>query len=160
MLRISKMTDYGTVVLTRMARDPGARFSAQELAADTHVAAPTVAKLLKVFVRAGLLDSRRGARGGYALARAPERISAVEIIDAIEGPVAITECASGHSHCSIEHDCSVGHNWQRINAGIRRALHDVTLADFVKPMTVPLMDLRKQPRGSDAMHREWPRQDK
>lgn len=147
MLRISKMTDYGTVVLTRMARQPTRRYSAQELADATGIGAPTVAKLLKIFVRAGLLDSRRGAQGGYALARNPDAISAVAIIDAVEGPVALTECATGHSHCSIEHECSVGDNWQRINTGIRRALEDVTLADFVKPITVPLMDFRGRPHG-------------
>ena len=154
------MTDYGTVVLTRMAQQPTRRYSAQELADATRIGAPTVAKLLKIFVRAGLLDRRRGAQGGYALARDPAEISAVAIIDAVEGPVALTECATGDSHCSIEHDCSVGHNWQRINVGIRRALEDVTLADFVKPISVPLLDLRKQPRGSDAMHREQPQREK
>jgi FeS assembly SUF system regulator len=144
MLRLSKMTDYGTVVLTRMAREPGRLFSAQELAEYTHVAQPTVAKLLKALVRAGVLESQRGARGGYTLARPPESISAVDIIDAIEGPVALTECASGHSNCSIEQDCSVGHNWQRINLGIRRALEGVTLAELARPMAVPLIDLRAQ----------------
>lgn len=153
------MTDYGTVVLTRMAQEPARRYSAQELADATQVAAPTVAKLLKAFVRAGLLDSRRGAHGGYALDREPAAISAVAIIDAIEGPIALTECASGHSHCSIEHDCSVGHNWQRINAGIRRALEEVTLADFVKPMAVPLMDFRTFNRGSASAKRDLSKQD-
>src|SRR5688572_12038224 len=126
MLRMSKLTDYGTVVLAHMARAPAQRFTAAELAERTGLAAPTVAKLLKALNRAGLLDSTRGAHGGYALARAPEQISAVEIIDAIEGPVALTECATGHSTCTIQADCSVGSNWQHINTGIRRALENVS----------------------------------
>lgn len=158
MLRISKLTDYGTVLLTCMARQPAQRFSAQELAEHTQVAAPTVAKLLKALVRAGLLASQRGSHGGYTLARTPDRISAVDIIDAIEGPVALTECATEHSNCSIEADCAVGHNWQRINAGIRRALEGVTLADFTRPMTVPIIDMREQNREqnrkSGAMRRD------
>lgn len=144
MLRMSKLTDYGTVILAEMARMPARRFSAQELADRTRVTAPTVAKILKAFTRAGLLDSRRGAHGGYLLARAPEVISAVEIIDAIEGPVALTECASEDGACSIELGCSVGHNWQNINLGIRRALEGISLAQLVRPMAVPIVDMRKR----------------
>jgi FeS assembly SUF system regulator len=144
MLRMSKLTDYGTVVLAQMARAPERRFTAPELAEATGVAAPTVSKLLKALNRAGLLDSTRGAHGGYALARPPERISAVEIIDAIEGPVALTECATGHSNCTIQADCSVGGNWQQINTGIRRALEQVSLAELTRPMAIPLLDLRQR----------------
>ncbi len=147
MLRMSKLTDYGTVVLAEMARDPQRRFSAQELADRTHIASPTVAKILKAFSRADILDSHRGAQGGYTLAREPDRISAVEIIDAIEGPVALTECASGEGSCSIEAGCSVGHNWQNINIGIRNALQGITLAQLVRPMTVPLIDFRQRMRS-------------
>lgn len=146
MLRMSKLTDYGTVLLTYMAREPERLFSAQELAERTRLAPPTVAKLLKALGRAGLLDSQRGAHGGYTLARPPAEISAVDIIDAIEGPVALTECATGHSTCSIEAACAVGHNWQRINAGIRNALQAVTLAELTRPMAVPLVDLRARVR--------------
>ncbi|MEX1273361.1 MAG: SUF system Fe-S cluster assembly regulator [Gammaproteobacteria bacterium] len=141
---MSKLTDYGTVVLAQMARTPDKRFTAPELAELTSVAAPTVAKLLKALGRAGLLDSLRGAHGGYSLARPPERISAVDIIDAIEGPVALTECSTGHSNCTIQADCSVGSNWQQINIGIRRALEGVSLAELARPMTIPLLDLRKR----------------
>lgn len=141
---MSKLTDYGTVVLAQMARAPDRQFTAPELAELTGVAAPTVAKLLKALGRAGLLDSQRGAHGGYSLARPPEEISAVEIIDAIEGPVALTECATGHSNCTIQADCSVGSNWQQINTGIRRALENVSLAELTRPMPIPILDLRKR----------------
>ncbi|MFI4968478.1 MAG: Rrf2 family transcriptional regulator, partial [Gammaproteobacteria bacterium] len=83
MLRLSKLTDYGTVVLAEMARDPARLHSAAELATTLHLAPPTVAKLLKQFTRGGLIKSQRGAKGGYTLARPAEDISAVQIIDAI-----------------------------------------------------------------------------
>jgi|SRR5690606_25782834 len=133
MLRLSKLTDYGTVVLAHMAMRPDATHSAAELAAQTRVGLATVSKLLKQFNRGGLLVSVRGAHGGYSLARSPEDISAVDIIDAIEGPVALTECSSDHSQCGLETVCGVGHNWQRINLTIREALRGVTLAQLIKP---------------------------
>jgi FeS assembly SUF system regulator len=139
---MSKLTDYGTVLLTQMAREPDRLFSSQELADKTQIASPTVAKLLKALTKAKLLESKRGAHGGYSLARPPEDISAVDIIDAIEGPVALTECATGAGNCDIEAACSVGHNWQRINTGIRAALKAVTLAQLTRPMAVPIIDMR------------------
>ena len=138
MLRLSKLTDYGTVVLAHMARKPAVVYAAADVATATHVAPPTVSKLLKCFARAGLVTSYRGARGGYTLARAPELITAVQIIDAVEGPVAITQCSMDHSRCSIEPVCGVGHNWQRISLTIRDALKTVTLAQLARP-AAPLM---------------------
>lgn len=137
MLRLSKLTDYGTVVLAGMAREPQRLHTAAELAAGLHLAVPTVSKLLKQFAKAGLVSSQRGARGGYALARPAEEISAVAIIDAIEGPVAITQCSMGHSRCGIEAVCGIGHNWQRISLAIREALRGVTLAQLARPVALP-----------------------
>jgi len=144
MLRVSRLTDYATVVLSRMAREPETVYTAADLAEQTHLTRPTVSKLLKQFVRGGLLTSYRGAHGGYVLARAPERISAAEIIDTVEGPMAMTECSLDDRHCELEDVCNVGHHWQRINEAIRSALQEVTLADLAAPKTVPLqrMDLR------------------
>ncbi|MGH8372719.1 MAG: SUF system Fe-S cluster assembly regulator [Gammaproteobacteria bacterium] len=133
MLRLSKLTDYGTVVLAYMAGQPGAVHAAADVAAATRVGLPTVSKLLKIFTRAGLVTSFRGAHGGYTLTRAPDAITAIEIIDAIEGPVAITQCSLDHSHCGIESVCGVGHNWQRISLVIREALKTVTLAQLTRP---------------------------
>ena len=131
MLRISKLTDYGTVVLAHLASRPGV-VSAADVAAGTGVALPTVSKLLKALGRAGLVRSTRGANGGYELARAPREISAAEVIDALEGPVSITECSSDESHCEHEDVCNVGGAWQRINVAIRRALDDVSLEDLLR----------------------------
>jgi FeS assembly SUF system regulator len=129
MLRMSKLTDYGTMVLAQLAAN-GARLStAAEVADATRLGQPTVSKLLKSLAHAGLVVSTRGVQGGYALARAADAISAAEIIDALEGPVAITECSSGVG-CDLESFCRVGMAWQRINQSIRKALDGVTLADL------------------------------
>ncbi len=130
MLRISKLTDYGTVVLACLAATPEQRLTATEVAERTRLGLPTVGKLLKSFHRAGLLTSTRGMRGGYQLARPATRISAAAIIDAIEGPVAITECSGNHSACDIETSCRTGGAWQRINTAIRRSLDEITLAQL------------------------------
>ena len=130
MLRISKLTDYGTVILACFCAAPEQRQTAGEVAARTRLGLPTVSKLLKSFHRAGIVTSTRGARGGYQLARPAAHISAAEIIDAIEGPVAITECSGHHSACDIENVCRTGGAWQRINGAIRRSLEEITLAQL------------------------------
>jgi FeS assembly SUF system regulator len=144
MLRMSKLTDYGTMVLAQLAANQSGLSTAGQVADATHLGQPTVSKLLKSLVHAGLVVSTRGVQGGYALARAAESISAAEIIDALEGPVAITECSSLARGCDLESYCRVGMAWQRINRSIRKALEDVTLADLQhlrEPL--PLPDLRE-----------------
>ena len=133
MFRISRLTDYGTVILVYLAEQGGRLCPANEVAAGTHVAAPTVQKLLKVLARAGLVESFRGADGGYRLSRSPRQINAAQILDALEGPVAITECSTEESHCELEAMCHVGSAWQRINNALRVALEDVSLADLGRP---------------------------
>lgn len=130
MLRISKLTDYGTMVLACLASRPDERHTATAVADHTRLGLPTVSKLLKSFHRAGLVTSVRGAHGGYQLARAATRISAAEIIDAIEGPVAITECSGHHSACELETVCNTGSAWQRVNEAIRRSLDELSLAQL------------------------------
>jgi FeS assembly SUF system regulator len=130
MLRISKLTDYATVILGRLAAEPARRFTAGQLALATHLAAPTVSKLLKQLHRRGLVNSTRGLHGGYLLARPPIEINAAQILDALEGPVALTECASSDSHCCIESSCLVGRAWQRVNLAIRRSLQEITLLEL------------------------------
>jgi FeS assembly SUF system regulator len=127
MLRMGKMTDYATVVLASLAQDFGQHHAAAELAERTRLGRPTVSKVLKGLQRAGMVISSRGAQGGYRLARRPEEITAAQILDVFEGPIAITECSGAASQCGIERLCRVGTAWQRVNAAIRRALEDVTL---------------------------------
>jgi len=131
-LRISKLTDYGTVVLAHLAGASGAVCSAAEVSDTTGIAVPTVSKLLKSLARAGLVTSTRGTNGGYQLARPAHEISAASVIDALEGPVSITECSASDSHCDYESVCNVGNAWQRINVAIRRALEDINLTDLTR----------------------------
>ena len=130
MLRISRLTDYATVLLATLASEPQRVQTAVSLAEQTRIAAPTVSKLLKQLQRAGLVTSTRGLHGGYQLARPAAEISAAGILDALEGPVALTDCSAGHGQCEIEQNCRVGRVWQRLNLAIRRALYDVSLAQL------------------------------
>jgi FeS assembly SUF system regulator len=130
MLRISRLTDYATVLLAALASEPQRLRTAAALAEQTRIAAPTVSKLMKQLHRAGLVTSIRGLHGGYQLARPAAQISAAAILDALEGPVALTDCAAGHGNCEIEENCRVGRVWQRLNLAIRRALYDVSLAQL------------------------------
>lgn len=134
MLKLSKLTDYGTVVMTALARAPEKVSNASGLATQTQISTPTVRKLLKRLVRAGLLESTRGASGGYRLIRAPEDISMADVIAALEGPIGLTECARHEGQCDIETNCRLRANWQVINQAVRGALDSVSLADMVSPL--------------------------
>ncbi|MBN8442274.1 MAG: SUF system Fe-S cluster assembly regulator [Thauera sp.] len=137
MLRISKLTDYGTLVLTHMASFPDRLFSATDLAAIVGLGAPTVSKVLKSLGRHDLVRSVRGLHGGYALSRPPAQISVAQIVDALEEqPFGLTECSASAGTCDFESDCRIRANWQRINGVVRRALEDVSLADMVSPLPV------------------------
>jgi FeS assembly SUF system regulator len=129
MLRISRLTDYATVILAVLAAEPRVH-TATALAARTRIAAPTASKLLKQLLHAGLVTSSRGLHGGYKLARPAHEISAAAILDALEGRLALTDCSAGHGHCGLEGTCSVGRGWQRLNLAIRRSLADVSLAQL------------------------------
>ncbi|MBK7250478.1 MAG: SUF system Fe-S cluster assembly regulator [Gammaproteobacteria bacterium] len=130
MLRISKLTDYATVILANLAQEPQRVHTAAAIAARTRVAAPTVSKVLKQLQRAGLVTSTRGLHGGYQLARPAAEISAASILDALEGPLALTDCSVGRGRCDIEGSCHVGDAWQQVNFAIRRALYEVSLAQL------------------------------
>lgn len=133
MLRVTKLTDYATVVLTVLAARPDAVLSASELAEQAGLEAPTVAKVLKPLAAAGLVEGFRGANGGYRLARPAAAISLVEIVEAMEGPLAMTECSIHAGQCGIEHSCGVRANWRRINDVVAEALGSVTLAQMLQP---------------------------
>ena len=130
MLRMSKLTDYATVILAHLSRSEDELHTAADVAARTGIALPTASKLLKQLARAGLVTSVRGAQGGYQLGRPAEDISAADVIDALEGPVAITACSSAEVQCELESVCRVSSAWQRINSAIRLALKDVSLAQL------------------------------
>ena len=145
MLKISRMTDYGTMILGYLAGREHL-CSASEVALGTRVALPTVQKLLKHLARGGLVHSARGADGGYSLARAPRDITAAEVLDTLEGPLALTECSTAVGHCEYETRCQVGGAWQKINHSIRVALEEVSLADLCRPPEeFPLANLQRTP---------------
>src|SRR4051794_5397299 len=133
MIRITKQTDYGIVLLTHLAAHAERQYAAPELAAEARLPLPMVSKILKLLARDGLLASHRGVKGGYSLARPAEEISMAEIIAALEGPIAITECISVESDCSHEALCPVSANWRRINQAVRTALEGVSLAEMARP---------------------------
>jgi FeS assembly SUF system regulator len=133
MLRISRLTDYGTMLLVYLASHGDRLCNATEIAAETHVHLPTAQKLLKLLARGGLIESVRGSEGGYCLAHPAESISATQILDILEGPVAITECSTAQSRCELESNCQVGGAWQKINQAIRGALDDINLAELEQP---------------------------
>lgn len=132
MIRITRLTDYGIVLLSRFARaEPGTVLSARELSSETGIPLPTASKILKTLTRAKLLTSHRGTQGGYSLDRAPEEVSVSAIIGALEGPIALTDCAGeADSGCDIELTCPVRTNWQRITDAIRDALDAIPLTEM------------------------------
>ena len=142
MLRLSKFADYGTQVMAYMAKD-GAVHSATEVAGGLGMAVSTISKILKMLARKNLVESVMGAKGGYRLARQPEDISMAEIINAMDGPISITEC-SGTSACTRESSCATMGNWQGINRIIQEALEKVSLAEMLKPKP---HETRKQASG-------------
>ncbi len=135
MFRISRLTDYGIVVMAHLAEcKDDSSHNARELAEDTQLPAPVVSKILKSLTRAGLLVSQRGSKGGYSLARTPSEIPVVEMITALEGPIGITECTIHPGACAQEPSCQVRDPWQRINGAVHAALETITLADLAKPI--------------------------
>ena len=143
MLRVTKLTDYATVVLTVLAARPDAVLSAPELAERAGLELPTVAKLLKPLAQAGLVEAFRGTNGGYRLARAASQISLVEIVEAMEGPLGMTECSVHAGACGIEHSCGVRANWRRINDVVADALRSVTLAQMLDNTPSPPPSARR-----------------
>lgn len=150
MLRISKIMDYGTLVLTYMAGCPDRLCSAPELARALGLNPPTVSKVLKLLGRQGLVRSVRGVQGGYTLGRPATEISIAQVIDALDDqPFGLTECTSMPGSCDFETGCTLRENWQRINAMVRRTLEDVSVADMAKPQPGSLLP----PIGTQAVVR-------
>jgi FeS assembly SUF system regulator len=144
MFKLGKLTDYGTVVMTALAAEPQRLRNAQDLAVQTRVAAPTVAKLLKQLCKSGLVESVRGAHGGYRLAREASAITVADVVTAIEGPISLTQCAVHSGGCSIEAFCGVRGNWRLIGGAIRQALEAVTLEQMAAPLRTSPFQARSE----------------
>lgn len=149
MLRLSKLTDYSTVILCHMARQPWDVYSAAGVASAVGLATTTAAKILKTLARENLVHSLRGARGGYMLARAPEQISISAVIEAMEGSFGLTECNAHPGLCCLEAGCPSRENWQRVNLIVRRVLDGVTLADMSAPAPLPSRATSQRRRAAD-----------
>lgn len=134
MLRISKMADYATVILNCLSANTECLLSANEIAQRVYLGRHTVSKILKILQEAELVVSTRGAVGGYSLARSPEQITVAQMITALDGPVALTECSHPTQLCAQNMTCGVKHHWRSINQFILNTLENVTLADMSKPV--------------------------
>jgi len=135
MIRMSKLADYGTVVMAQMAHEPERLQSTAQIAARTRLPATTVSKVLKLLAKQVLVTAERGKQGGYRLSRQPAQISVAEIIDAVDGPFGLTECAAGSGLCTLESSCALRSHWRRISQLVRRAVESVTLDQMALPGT-------------------------
>lgn len=134
MFRLSKGTDYGIRILAHLAKDEvGTTHNAREVAEDLHLPFPMVSKVMKSLARSGVLESHRGAKGGFSLTREPGQLSVADMITALEGPVALTECQVGPSVCQHEGSCSVQEPWNVINRSVENTLSTITLSDLINP---------------------------
>lgn len=133
MIKLSRLTDYAVALLAQIAREDKRLWAAPELAETTGLPLPTVSKVLKKLTKSGIITAQRGAAGGYRLSRPAVDISVVAIVEAMDGPIAITDCASGADHaCQVETVCPMQGHWGIVNHTIRKALQDVSLAAMAK----------------------------
>ena len=154
-IRLSKLADYGIVMMTHLARQDGRQLATPEIAAATGVPVPMASKILKLLVRGDLLDSQRGAHGGYGLARPARAITVADVIEVLDGPIAMTSCTEpGPSECVIESVCSARTNWLRINAAIREALDGITIDEMAHAIPPAFMVAEARPRAAGGLLQE------
>ncbi|MDQ6959268.1 MAG: SUF system Fe-S cluster assembly regulator [Mariprofundaceae bacterium] len=143
MFRITRLTDYGVLLMTQLAKDTAEVHNAAALADQVRVPLPTVSKILQILLHENLLESIRGAGGGYRLARRATDISIRDIIVALEGPIALTECNREAGNCEQESHCTTRDNWHMINQAVRHALGGISLDDMIQPNFSPLIRTEK-----------------
>ena len=135
MLKMSRLADYATIIMNTLTTNPEQIFSSAEVAKKTHITTPTVSKVLKMLSEAKLVSSVRGNLGGYKMARAPQEITLIDIIAAIDGQLAVTECNNMNTVCTHDQNCALKHNWRTVNQVFLEILRKVTLADMNKPLS-------------------------
>jgi FeS assembly SUF system regulator len=142
MLRMSKLADYSFILLAQMVSENKPSWAASELADRTTLPAPTVAKLMKVLAKAGIVTGQRGAAGGYRLAASAKEISVARIIEAVDGPIALTDCVveGGTQDCAVQSLCPMHGGWGKVNSAMRVALDNVFLSDLIAAS--PMHDAR------------------
>ena len=128
MLRITRLTDYGFILLAKMCEDESSLQNAKDMSNELDIPLPTVSKVLKLLVQGNLLESQQGSQGGYHLSKKANEISAAEIIEVLEGPVSMTACCVTDG---CDRNCAVSNSWQKVNAVIVNELKSVSLADMV-----------------------------
>ncbi len=135
MIKLSRLTDYAVTLLTRMVNEDGAIWTAPDLAERSGLPLPTTSKILKHLAKAGIVETRRGAAGGYRLTRTASAVSIAAIIEAMDGPIALTECSDGgEHHCGVEAICPMNGHWNKVSHAVRQALEAVSLADMAVPL--------------------------
>lgn len=149
MLKISRLADYATVIISQLV-NTDSTVNAKQIAELAHIALPTVTKVLKLLTKANLLRSTQGSSGGYRLAREAHLISLLEVIQAIETQLALTECSLNRD-CALEPYCAVQKNWQTINQIIQSVLANITLQDLVNTSFHPKLETLKQPVGLELL---------
>ena len=143
MLRLTKKADYGLMALKYLAEQPGAGAqspaaqsagaqSAKDIAQAYHIPPPLLAKILQTLARAGLLVSHAGTNGGYALARPASKISAFEVIRAIDGPLFITSCITIHGSCDLAGHCTIKEPLRKVNDSIKELLSNIHISDLIE----------------------------
>ncbi len=131
MLRISKITDYAIIIARLMALQPNTIHSCAVLARQSGIGEAMVKKIMKQMLRAGLVDSIRGKKGGYRLVCSPELISLAQLVIAIEDSIALTECTESGSACVHQSSCAMASHWFGINQALYQALDMITLVDLI-----------------------------
>ena len=150
MLRVTKLADYGIVMMTYFATHSGETHNARDIANFARLPLPVVSKILKLLSREGLLISHRGTKGGYGMAAHPKDITIASIIRALEGPIAVTECTDLiKGDCGLETGCPVRTNWHLINKAIYQALESITLAQMTQPLHQQLVNVNESGSGSE-----------
>lgn len=149
MIQLSRMADYAVLVMANLSQNPGGLHSATELAEMSQLGVPTVSKVLKKMVKAGILSSERGVNGGYRLARSATCISVADIVQAIDGPFALTRCQRPEGcDCTFTNGCVTRLSWNRINSAVEKAFRDVSLVDLATPESCPTVKITHQAEGA------------
>jgi len=165
MIKLSRMTDYAVTLLTQMVSGcpdtHAVAVTAPCLAEKTGLPLPTVSKILKLLAKAKILEAQRGATGGYRLSHGAGELSVARIIEAMDGPIALTECADGgNHHCNVEQICPMSGNWNKVNLAVRTALEAVSLADMVgSALTLPASRAPSLSRKAGSLQMQRVKQD-
>jgi len=136
MIRLSRLTDYAVALLSLMGKgDSALLWAAPDVTQQSGLPLPTVSKILKLLAKSGLVTAHRGAAGGYRLARPVAQISIADVIEAMDGPIALTDCSEGSAHvsCNVENICPMSQGWNKVNRAVRLTLSNMSLAELSAP---------------------------